>query len=94
VLNRPIYFGNINYGDQDGTMYAAETTAVATVERNVYGGDGRTIIIPAGSQLIGIAVAPEGTGLQEIQRRYSSWICNSSSFVCGHLFSFWMESNG
>ena len=78
VLNRPIYFGNINYGRpdsevSDGTRYAEQTTAVATVERNVYGGDGRTIIIPSGSQLIGSAVAPGGTGLQEIEKISINW---------------------
>lgn len=73
VLNRPIYFGNINYAETDGTNFENETTAVATVERNVYGGDGRTIIVPAGSQLIGKATAPQGTGLQEIEKISIQW---------------------
>lgn len=71
VLNRPIYFGNINYGDQDGSFI--QTTAIATVERNVYGGDGRTIIIPAGSQFIGTAEEPAGVGLQEIEKISIAW---------------------
>ena len=73
VLNRPIYFGNINYAETDGTNFESETPAVATVERNVYGGDGRTIIVPAGSQLIGTATAPKGAGLQEIEKISIKW---------------------
>ena len=73
VLNRPIYFGNIDYAENDGTNFENETPAVATVERNVYGGDGRTIIVPAGSQLIGTATAPKGAGLQEIEKISIRW---------------------
>ncbi|MBD5405842.1 TrbI/VirB10 family protein [bacterium] len=74
VLNRPIYFGNIDKSEIDGTVYREDsTTAVATVERNVYGGDGRTIIIPSGSQLIGQAQAPASGGLQEIAKISIDW---------------------
>ena len=73
VLNRPIYFGNVNTGETDDGTKFTRTTAVATVERNVYGGDGRTIIIPSGSQLIGTAEEPAGAGLQEIEKISISW---------------------
>jgi type IV secretory pathway VirB10-like protein len=45
VLTRPLFISDLS-GDEDHD-------AIATVERNVYGGDGRTIIIPTGSMLIG-----------------------------------------
>ena len=79
VLARPIYFGNISYNAYDeeenvGTTFSeSSATAVAIVERNVYGGTGRSIIIPSGSQLIGTASAPNGTGLQEIQKISINW---------------------
>ncbi|MGN0929241.1 MAG: TrbI/VirB10 family protein [Alphaproteobacteria bacterium] len=78
VLNRPIYFGNVNantYNENgDGTIFTNDhANAVATVERNVYGGDGRTIIIPSGSQLIGVAEAPIGAGIQEIEKISIRW---------------------
>ncbi|MBD5398178.1 hypothetical protein HDR60_01570 [bacterium] len=72
VLNRPIYFGNVNNEGVDGTMFT-HANAVATVERNVYGGDGRTIIIPSGSQLIGEAEEPARAGLQEIEKISITW---------------------
>ncbi|MBR1544976.1 MAG: TrbI/VirB10 family protein, partial [Alphaproteobacteria bacterium] len=63
VLNRPVYLSGETGGQQDIT---------ATVERNVYGGDGRTIIIPSGSQLIGIATTPESV-LQAVQKISITW---------------------
>ena len=63
VLNRPVYLSSETGGQQDIT---------ATVERNVYGGDGRTIIIPSGSQLIGIAEVPE-SALQAVQKINITW---------------------
>ncbi len=63
VLNRPVYLSSEQGGKQDIT---------ATVERNVYGGDGRTIIIPSGSQLIGIAEVPESM-LQAVQKINITW---------------------
>lgn len=64
VLNRPIYFSSDVPNDQDIT---------ATVERNVFGGDGRTIIIPAGSQLIGVAKHPGDVGIQAVQKIGITW---------------------
>ena len=64
VLNRPIYFSSDVANDQDIT---------ATVERNVFGGDGRTIIIPAGSQLIGVATHPGDVGIQAVQKIGITW---------------------
>lgn len=65
VLNRPIYFSSdVGTGGQDIT---------ATVERNVFGGDGRTIIIPAGSQLIGVATHPGEVGIQAVQKIGITW---------------------
>ena len=64
VLNRPIYFSSDVANDQDIT---------ATVERNVFGGDGRTIIIPAGSQLIGVAHHPGDVGIQAVQKIGIEW---------------------
>lgn len=64
VLNRPIYFSSDVASDQDIT---------ATVERNVFGGDGRTIIIPAGSQLIGVATHPGDVGIQAVQKIGITW---------------------
>ncbi len=64
VLNRPIYFSSDVANDQDIT---------ATVERNVFGGDGRTIIIPAGSQLIGVATHPGDVGIQAVQKISIEW---------------------
>ena len=64
VLNRPIYISSDTPTDQDIT---------ATVERNVFGGNGRTIIIPSGSQLIGVARAPEAVGLQAVQKINIEW---------------------
>ena len=63
VLNRPVYLSSEQGGKQDIT---------ATVERNVYGGDGRTIIIPSGSQLIGVAEVPESM-LQAVQKINITW---------------------
>ncbi|MCR5506750.1 MAG: TrbI/VirB10 family protein [bacterium] len=63
VLNRPVYLSGETGGQQDIT---------ATVERNVYGGDGRTIIIPSGSQLIGVATTPESV-LQAVQKISIVW---------------------
>lgn len=64
VLNRPIYMSSDTGGSQDVT---------ATVERNVFGGDGRTIIIPSGSQLIGVAQLPDAAGIQAVQKINISW---------------------
>ena len=64
VLNRPIYMSSDTDGSQDVT---------ATVERNVFGGDGRTIIIPSGSQLIGVAKLPDAVGIQAVQKINISW---------------------
>ncbi len=64
VLNRPIYISSDTPTDQDIT---------ATVERNVFGGNGRTIIIPAGSQLIGVARTPDSVGLQAVQKINIDW---------------------
>ena len=63
VLNRPVYLSGETGGQQDVT---------ATVERNVYGGDGRTIIIPSGSQLIGVATFPDSV-LQAVQKIGIKW---------------------
>lgn len=46
VLNRAIFLSSSTGNQQEIT---------ATVEKNVFGGNGRTIIVPAGTQLIGIA---------------------------------------
>lgn len=75
VLSRPIFFNNAELGGFDGTVFSENNVgnAVAIVERNVYGGDGRTIIIPTGSQLIGTAAAPPGKGLQETAKVNISW---------------------
>ncbi len=48
VLNKAIFLSSATGTSQDIT---------ATVERNVFGGDGRTIVIPSGTQLIGVAGA-------------------------------------
>jgi type IV secretory pathway VirB10-like protein len=66
VLTRPLFVSDLN-GD-------ADHDAIATVERNVYGGDGRTIVIPTGSMLIGssdIASASEAT--QSIAKINVNW---------------------
>lgn len=64
VLNRPIYFASELENDQNVT---------ATVEKNVYGGNGRTIIIPSGSQLIGVAQYPGSVGIQAVQKINIKW---------------------
>lgn len=64
VLNRPVYMSSETGGSQDIT---------ATVERNVFGGDGRTIIVPSGSQLIGVATYPTPGGIQAVQKINISW---------------------
>lgn len=64
VLNRPVYMSSETGDSQDIT---------ATVERNVFGGDGRTIIVPSGSQLIGVATYPAPGGIQAVQKINISW---------------------
>ena len=64
VLNRAVYFSSEVSNNQNVT---------ATVERNVFGGDGRTIIIPSGSQLIGVAEYPGSVGLQAVQKINIKW---------------------
>lgn len=64
VLNRPVYFSSETGNDQNIT---------ATVERNVFGGDGRTVIIPSGSQLIGVAQYPGAVGIQSVQKINIVW---------------------
>ena len=64
VLNRPVYFASELSNNQNIT---------ATVERNVFGGDGRTIIIPSGSQLIGVAQYPGSVGIQAVQKINITW---------------------
>ncbi len=64
VLNRPIYMSSETGNRQDIT---------ATVERNVFGGDGRTIIIPSGSQLLGVAEYPGEVGIQAVQKININW---------------------
>ena len=64
VLNRPVYFSTDVMVDQPVT---------ATVERNVFGGKGRTVIIPAGSQIIGMAKAPSEIGILPVQKIGISW---------------------
>lgn len=64
VLNRPVYMSS-----ETGTLQ----DITATVERNVFGGDGRTIIVPSGSQLIGVATYPAPGGIQAVQKINISW---------------------
>lgn len=64
VLNRPVYMSS-----ETGTLQ----DITATVERNVFGGDGRTIIVPSGSQLIGVASYPTPGGIQAVQKINISW---------------------
>lgn len=64
VLNRPVYMSS-----ETGTLQ----DITATVERNVFGGDGRTIIVPSGSQLIGVATYPTPGGIQAVQKINISW---------------------
>jgi len=77
VLVRPIYFPgteSINEIGQENFQGPTERfDAVATVERNVYGGDGRTIVVPTGSMLIGQAERPEDVGMVAIQKINIKW---------------------
>ncbi len=53
VLNKAIFLSTATGTSQNIT---------ATVERNVFGGDGRTVVIPSGTQLIGVAGAAADDG--------------------------------
>ena len=70
VLTRPIFFSGVGL---NGGAEIGQANAVAVVERNVYGGDGRTIIIPSGSQLIGEAQPPESDSMQRVNKINISW---------------------
>ncbi len=77
VLNRAIYFSGNPEKNGAEVFEAASNNgqilnASATVEKNVYGGDGRTIIIPAGSQLLGVAEQPMGT-FQAVEKINVTW---------------------
>ncbi|MDR2099106.1 MAG: hypothetical protein LBO78_03750 [Rickettsiales bacterium] len=79
VLARPLYFngasGSDLISDKAGTGFENwAVDSVAVVERNVYGSDGRTIIIPAGSQLIGQATPPENAGVNQIEKINIEWL--------------------
>ncbi|MDR3126151.1 MAG: TrbI/VirB10 family protein [Rickettsiales bacterium] len=66
VLTRPLFISDLN-GD-------ADHDAIATVERNVYGGDGRTIVIPTGSMLIGSSdITSAGEATQSIAKITVNW---------------------
>ena len=65
VLTRPIEMGDLAVGEV--------SDAIATVERNVYGGDGRTVVIPSGTMLIGTAQEPPNDVPQRISRIEISW---------------------
>jgi len=75
TLVRPIYFPGDEMRDQGAFESKTDQRfdAVATVERNVYGGDGRTIVIPAGSMLIGEAEPPNDGGIIAIQKIDIRW---------------------
>ncbi|MDR0367228.1 MAG: hypothetical protein LBH41_01485 [Rickettsiales bacterium] len=71
VLVRPIYVSAL---DDEGSAASPDNlSAIAQVERHVYGGDGRTVIIPSGSQLIGEATPPDGAGAQTLQKIEINW---------------------
>ena len=63
ALNKAIFISSDTDTQQEIT---------ATVEKNVFGGDGRTIIIPAGSQLIGVAKGKK-SGLISVQKINITW---------------------
>ncbi|MDR1009007.1 MAG: TrbI/VirB10 family protein [Rickettsiales bacterium] len=71
VLVRPIFISTL--ADDSESPAPDNLTAVATVERNVYGGDGRTVVIPAGSQLIGAAAPQELSGAQALAKIDIDW---------------------
>jgi len=74
VLVRPIYFPGTEFDDIGQEAFQSERyDAVATVERNVYGGDGRTIVVPTGSMLIGQAERPVEVGMVAIQKINIRW---------------------
>ncbi|MDR1477128.1 MAG: hypothetical protein LBI17_03300 [Rickettsiales bacterium] len=77
VLTRPIYFSGAPDSKggpaMDSSSIEGQANAMAVVERNVYGGDGRTIIIPTGSQMIGRAEQPTETGFSRVNKIAINW---------------------
>jgi type IV secretory pathway VirB10-like protein len=102
VLTRPIYFsgapGSTGGPNMDSASNEGQANAMAVVERNVYGGDGRTVIIPSGSQLIGTATEPAENGLNRINKIPISWTRlirpDGAEFDLGRVLNYTGDAQG